>query len=533
MADLPATTDRLAIPTGDWRARLTGFAAQPAIRRALPWIVGIGGMAAIALAWMALATGPQRTLYGGLDDGERAEIAAALEAGGIAYAIDPSTGALSVGEDDLYRAKMLVATETGLVEPETTAQMLDSIPLGSSRTLEGERLRNIRERELTRTIAEIDGVEAVRVHLAQGEASVFVRESVDPSASVMLRLKRGRRLNEAQVSAIVNLVAGSVPRLEPSRVRVVDQHGSLLTGAGIDVAQDRLERQAAHEEKLRAQIAALLRPMLGEGNFSSEVQVELDFEERTAATESWDKDGVVRSETSREATMAGERMAGGVPGVLANTPPPPARLGEEGEAPAETIGGETPSSAETTAQRTYELGREVAVTTQNGATIRRLTVAVALSKEALAKIAPADAGEIEELVAAAVGASEARGDTVKVMTGSFEPATVEDVPFWESGWFALILRHGVALIGVVLAVLFGVRPLVRAVTRRAEPTDADAAPAPALDDGSQADTQAEPPAPASIDEQVGLARTLAAQQPDRAAAALRRMLAEPAQSEAA
>ena len=137
----------------------------------------------------------------------------------------------------------------------------------------------------------------------------------------------------------------------------------------------------------------------------------------------------------------------------------------------------------------------MAVTTQNGATIRRLTVAVALSKEALAKIAPADAGEIEELVAAAVGASEARGDTVKVMTGSFEPATVEDVPFWETGWFALILRHGVALIGVVLAVLFGVRPLVRAVAKRAEPTDADAAPAPALDDGSQADTQVTPPAP--------------------------------------
>ena len=119
-------------------------------------------------------------------------------------------------------------------------------------------------------------------------------------------------------------------------MRVVDQHGSLLTGAGVNAEQDRLERQAAHEEKLRAQIAALLRPMLGEGNFSSEVQVELDFEERTAATESWDKDGVVRSETSREATMAGERIAGGVPGVLANTPPPPARLGEEGEAPAES-----------------------------------------------------------------------------------------------------------------------------------------------------------------------------------------------------
>ncbi len=99
-----------------------------------------------------------------------------------------------MAEDDLYRARMMVASDGGLAAPETTAEMLDAIPMGSSRTLEGERLRNVRERELMMTIMEIDGVEAVRVHLAQAEKSVFVRENAPPSASVMVRLARGRNL---------------------------------------------------------------------------------------------------------------------------------------------------------------------------------------------------------------------------------------------------------------------------------------------------------------------------------------------------
>ena len=125
---------------------------------------------------------------------------------------------------------MLVASDNALATPESGDQLLNSLPIGASRTLEGERLREAREHDLMLTIMQIDGVEGARVHLAEPENSVFVRENTPPSASVMIRLAHGRHLTDSQVQAITNLVASSVPGLSPDAVRVVDQAGQLLTG---------------------------------------------------------------------------------------------------------------------------------------------------------------------------------------------------------------------------------------------------------------------------------------------------------------
>ena len=529
----PATgaLERLAGPgTGSMADRARGLLAQPAVRKSLPMIAGLGAIALAGALYMSMASGPQRVLYSSLNDGERAEVAGALDKGGINYTINNDTGALSVGEDDLYRARMLVASTGSLAAPETTAQMLDAIPIGSSRTLEGERLRNVRERELTMTIMEIDGVEAVRVHLAQAERSVFVRESTPPTASVMVRLARGRSLTDDQVRAIVNLVAGSVPGMNADNVRVVDQHGQLLSDRRATGGEG-LELQREYEDKMRAQIAQLLVPMLGEGNFSSEVQVELDMDEVTRARESYDKDGVIRSETSRESSQSGGTgTPGGVPGVLANTPPPPTTLGVPGTPPAVAPGSTDPASGEKSEQKTYELGREVSVSSTTGGGIKRLTVAVALSAAALKKIKPASAQQIQQLVTSAVGANTDRGDVVTVIAGTFDPVEIAEAPFYETPWFATILRNAVALIAVILALLFGVRPLIRAL-RPAKADDAASdrqesgnAPAMAGIENYSAGSAVDP---AILREQVGLAKKLATEQPDRAVDALRRMLAAP------
>ncbi|HEX4846858.1 MAG TPA: flagellar M-ring protein FliF, partial [Novosphingobium sp.] len=217
---------------------MRSMAGDGALRRVLPWFLGASALGGVALTWALLAPAPQRVLYSELSDAERAGVVASLDKAGIAYAIDNQTGTLSVGEDDLYRARALVAQDGGLAVPDA-ANSLDSLPLGASRTLEGERLRAVREHELTLTIQEIDGIESVRVHLAEAAKSVFVRDNAPPSASVMVRMARGRQLGDSQVAAVVNLVAGSVPGMSPDAVRVVDQHGRLLSAKG-SAENDRL-----------------------------------------------------------------------------------------------------------------------------------------------------------------------------------------------------------------------------------------------------------------------------------------------------
>lgn len=520
--------------------RLRALLGQEPVRRALPAFLGVLALGSAALAWAALAPSAQRTLYSRLDDADRAAVAAALDQAAIDYRIDPDTGALTVDEADYYRARMQVAADGALAMPESGTQLLDTLPMGASRTLEGERLRAAREYDLMRTIEQIEGVEAVRVHIAEGEKSVFVRDNLPPSASVMLRLARGRQLTESQVAAIVSLVAASTPGLSGDAVRVVDQHGRLLTDRkGAD--GDRFDLQARMEEKLRQQVAQLLTPMLGEGNFTSEIQVELDMSEVTSARESYDKEGVVRSVTEAESRALGPAQAMGVPGVLANTPPDAAevRAGPPQDTANTAASGQL--TGESSSSRTYELGREVSVASRRPGEVRRLSVAVAISKAAMKNARKADLVEIEQLVGAAVGADLRRGDMIKVVARDFEPVTDEAVAFHETAWFATLMRYGAALLAVLMVLLLGVRPLIRVLRGPGEAkgndTDALIDEHPEPDAAKNAQGAQETIGPngephssmdaAMLSEQIGLAKRLVAEKPDSAVAALRLMLAEP------
>ena len=544
----PAGLPSVPAPATGWRTMLppqvAGFVGQPALARALPALAGVGALAAAGALWMTLSSGPDRVLYTSLTDIERAKVVETLDAGGIDYTIDNSTGALAVSENDLYKARMLVASDAGIAAPEGASEMLDAMPLGTSRTLEGERLRLARERDLMLTIREIDGIESVRVHLATPERSVFVRENNAPSASVMVRLVGGRSLSQSQVEAIVNLVGASVPGLSADAVRVVDQNGRLLSDPR-EAEGEGLNLQREFEAKLREQVDSLLLPLLGEGNFSAQVQVELDQNEVTSARETYENEGVVRSESERNATRTGAAPTGGVPGVAANTPPPDATLVNGPPQPAAPAAGAGSSDTETAVDRNYELGREVAVTTARPGGLKKLSVAVAVSDEALKAAAPMTAAQLEALVTAAVGGNAERGDQIEVVASKFEPADLEPPAFYEEPWFAMLVRYGTALIAVLLVLMLAVRPLIGKLRGRGDAaaaaavvaeaaTDAAGAPLALAADGDPTDARnavLDQPdngtAIGDLPKQVELARRLAASQPERAVEALQRMLEAP------
>ncbi len=520
--------------TGSFGDRLRAFAAQPSIKKVLPWFIGMVGIGLMALTWVTLSPPPQRVLYSTLGDAEKAGVVATLEQAGINYTIDNRTGTLTVGEDDVYRARMLVASDGSLASPSSGMDLIESLPMGASRTLEGDRLRAAQERELMMTIAEIDGVEAVRVHIAKAERSVFVREDVAPSASIMVRMARGRQLGDGQVMAIANLVAGSVPGLSIEAVKVVDQHGKLLTQKR-DPNTGLIDMQAQMEAKLNAQVEQLLAPMFGRNSFSAQVQVELDMNEVTSARESYDKDGTVRRETTQQSQTAAAPV-GGVPGVLANTPPADAEPREgapEDTQDAQVAQGPT-GIGESSATRVYEMGREVSVSSVAPGTVRYLSVAVAIDEASLAEADDADLESVKELVSAAVGARADRGDQVIVVKRSFEKTEAVAVPFYETSWFGMAVRNGVAILGVLLVLFLAVRPAIKALRPAPPKTDEDT--------DEEADPDAPPalagPAavpevsiePQALDGQNELAQRIARENPDDAVLALRRLLAEDAQS---
>ncbi len=471
------------------RLRATGFLRQPAVQRSLP-MVGLLGVTALAgLAWLALREPPQRDLFRGLPDADQAAVADVLGKSAIAYDFDKSTGAITVSEDDYFNAKMKLAA-AGLPKSAPDGDsLISSMPMGASRAVEGEKLRTAREMDLARTIEAIDSVAQARVHLAVEPPSIFLRERTKPTASVMLQLAGGRSLSDAQVEAIVHLVASSVPEMAPDGVSVVDQNGRLLsqsTAAGAETDRQ-IQVQNRIEERYRQQVVALLTPVLGAGKFSTEVHAEVNFAERQATRETYPQNEArLRTETgswNADPQGAGAE-AGGVPGALSPAPPVnPANPGAppppiNAQAPAEpATPGVPPVKTAETFNRSFELGREVSVTRDAIGTVKRLSVAVALDNGADGKPrTPQEIAALETLVKGAVGFDQTRGDMVAFSARKFvdavDPAASQ--PWYEASWVSMLVRNVSALL-VTLVLLLGIgRPLLkRWSTAKTEQADVD------------------------------------------------------------
>lgn len=508
---------RLPPAVGRWLDRLK---ASPLAARGLWPALAFAAALAAGVLWLALAP-PERTpLFRNLPDADKAAVVGALEGAGFKVGLDARTGAVLLPAQDHARARMMLAGE-GLPRSAPGAlELIGDMPLGTSRAVEGARLRMAGERELARSIESLEGVESARVLIATPDPSPFVRDRPPPKASVTVTLARGRTLSAEETRAISHLVAGAVPGLSADAVAIADQTGRLLAGgpgsAGETALGRRLELQARLETRAEESIRALLAPIVGPGNLTAEVAVELDFATREAATERYQPDGALRSESVSSSTSS-EPRAIGIPGALTNTVPAAPQM--TAEAPPEATGPTAQTTQNQSATRNFELGRSVEVMANGGGAIRRMTAAVIVREDALGP--PARRAEtlrqLESLVGGAIGQDPARGDRVTVVARSFAPVEVAETPIWREP----LVIEGAKWLAVALVALgllfFVVRPLLSRWPK---------VPAAALDETAEA--PAPRPEPRLIDYSAKLteARLLASTDAARATAVARRLLAE-------
>lgn len=423
-------------------------------------------------------------LFGSQENIPVSQVVEVLGAENIAYRINPDNGQLLIDESSLPKSRMALAAKgISAVMPSGYELMDKEEMLGSSQFIQNVRYKRSLEGELAQSIMGLDPVEHARVHLGLMESSSFVMSNKpDSSASVVVRLRYGKELNDQQVGAIVQLVAGSIPGMKVANVRVVDQNGTLLSEgfqagnsniAGIRQGNDVINRLKADTEK---NIANLLSSVVGTSNYRISVVPQVDMSSVEETQERLGGDPRVSNESLNQENTTNE-LAMGVPGSLSNRPAAPAPAA--GAAPADANNNQQALSTRNQAQRNYAYDRDVRHIRHPGYKLEKMTVAIVLNKAApaLAEWTPTQVTGLTKLIEDAAGISRDRGDSLTLDMMVFTAPADIDMPVMTWWQDPSIQRWGeMGGIGflALLAVLFGVRPVARRFSQVREPVTVDA-----------------------------------------------------------
>ncbi|WP_020166559.1 MULTISPECIES: flagellar basal-body MS-ring/collar protein FliF [Methylotenera] len=424
-------------------------------------IAGIAAVIAVMVVVMMWSQQPDyRVLFSNFSDKDGGEIVASLEQMNVPYKFSEGGTAILVPAAHVHQARLKIAAQ-GLPKGGNIGfELLENQKFGVSQFVEQVNFQRGLEGELERSVQSISAVQTARIHLAIPKPSVFVSEQQKPSASVLLNLHQGRALDQQQVSAIVHLVASSIPELSPSSVTIVDQNGSLLTDATKKENTNNLDpSQIKYVEELQKNIIkrveSIISPIVGAQNVHAEASADVDFSTLEQAAETYKPNQtpdatVIRSQQTAETQSAMPNTTGGVPGAVSNQPQanqaqPPANptVGAASPAPADAGNNATPLNSQKNTTTNYEIDKTIRYTQQSMGGIKRLTVAVVVNykqevnkngKTVTRPLTDAEKNQISDLAKQAMGFREDRGDSLSVVNSSFMVARQEqvaEIPLWK------------------------------------------------------------------------------------------------------
>lgn len=440
-----------------------------------------------------------KLLYSDLTNTDSAAIAAKLEESQIRYEISPDGARITVPEDDVGKARMLLAA-AGLPGGGSMGYEIFDQQSGFGTTNFVQNINQVRalEGELARTISAVDSVRSARVHLVLPQREIFSRESRPASASVFIGSRPGAQINREQILAIQSLVASAVPDLKATDVSIIDSNGNLLArGEGADVNLGSIkaeEMRRSLETNLTQKVEDQVSRVVGFGKVRATVTTEMNFDQISTNEELYDPEQqVVRSsqvvqENSLERDTGAKEVS-----VEKNLP-------SSGE---DLLVGKEPSAENNRTEETtnFEISRTVRSTTREVGEIKRLSVAVLV--DGTYKVddagvrtyeprAQEELDRITALVRSAVGFDEKRGDKVDVVNMQFASADVGDdlladellMGFEKNKLLDLVEIMTVAIM-IILVVLLVLQPMVNRLL---------SSDAPEIDDSVEASLLAAAPA---------------------------------------
>jgi flagellar M-ring protein FliF len=389
-------------------------------------VLGVAaGVAAVLVAVMLrIGQAPDALLYSNLDLREASEVTTALDSAGIKYSSRGDGSTIFVSRDEVGEARMLVAGKGLVTAGSVGYEIFDNQSvLGQTEFQQNINEKRALEGELARTILSMRGINSARVMIALPRRELFQSNAAQPTASVVVGVTGGQ-LSTAQVQAIRNVIASSVPNLKPEKVTLTDTSNRTLAAGsegGSFSAASAQEARDSTEAQLQARIMDIVEGVVGVGGARVQVTADIDHSRSTTQEQRYDPDGqVVRSTSTNGSESADTTGVNDGGATAANNIP-------GGEAPG--VGAVGSRSTDTTETTNYEISNTTTTTIREAGEIKRLAVSVAVdgkwtpgangAEPTWAARTPEEIEQIKALVAAAVGIDTERGDRIEVLNVRF------------------------------------------------------------------------------------------------------------------
>lgn len=441
--------------------------------------VGILSMAIVIAAGMLVNKPSFETLYVGLETTDLNQVSIALAESNIDFQVSADGKGISVPVGMTSKSRLMLA-ERGLPNSANAGyELFDNVgSLGlTSFMQEVTRVRAL-EGEIGRSIQQINGVAAARVHIVMPDVGNFRRAGQKPTASVMIRASTttGRKA----ASSIRHLVASAVPGLDVDDVTILDSTGQLLA-SGDDYGNSALSRNLtivqSVQQEVESNIDKALAPFLGMDNFRSSVTAALNTDSQQIQETVYDPESrVERSvKVTKEAQQSQQSQNDSATTVEQNVPQAAPQAGNDNNPKS------SDKSDKKEEQTNYEINSKTVATTRNSYKLEKISVAVVVNKGRIGKLVgePVDQAkidaylaEMQKIVASAAGINADRGDVVTLTAMDFlENQLLEDSAASGPGFMDVLSRNiggiinSLAFVAVAfLVVWFGLRPMIRSVS---------------------------------------------------------------------
>jgi flagellar M-ring protein FliF len=283
------------------------------------------------------------------------------------------------------------------------------------------------ENDLVDQIRQFEVVADAYVKIVPSDEDALPSERKPAKASVQLALKPGANPNKTQIEAILNLVAFSVPGLQPENVKITDRLGHVWndglkiaainsgSGAGEEAFEnENLAIKKAYEKRFQDKIQMALNNVLGQNNYTVTVDADIDFTQTKIETTNVGEPGgdnkvIEGKEIDSESynNQPKDKDAKAKPGNQQVGMP----MGGDKDA------GTSYAKSKTKVKIKY--GQTVKTAIIAPGVVKKITTTIAVN----GKRDEAEKAKLAEIAAGAIGLDASRGDQVKVVDLAFVPPT--------------------------------------------------------------------------------------------------------------